>query len=365
MRCRHDEVVELAEKLTSAKLAKALNLSQATISRVLNNSPLVSEKTRARVLKAIEELGYAPDAVARALATQRVDTLGFLVVNPKRFAQPIRNLLADPFTQILLATVEEKFRANGWRLLVSVIEGGLQEIIQLVRTHRIEGAVINVAHLDEELIEEFRQTPGLREHPFVLTEMVIPDLEVPTVWADNADAAARAVMHLTNLGHREIGFITGSEQLFSGPERLRGFKEAMESKGLSPHLIFRGNYEESSGYEAFVEMFKQKKMPTALIAANDRMAIGAMRAAKMLGMRIPDDIAIMGIDDIELAAYVEPGLTTIHYPIRELGEKAAEMLLAQCRREEVEKRVCISNNRLVVRGSCGANRGAEQWLPRA
>ena len=359
------EVIESLKKLTSEELARALNLSQATISRVLNNSPFVSEKTRARVLKAIEEFGYAPDAAARALASQRSDTLGFLVVNPRRLEHPMGNLFADPFTQILLGTVEEKFRKHGWRLLVSVIEGGLKEIVQLVRTHRIEGAVINVAHLDERLVEEFLQTRGFRDHPFVLTEMVIPDLEVPTVWADNADAAARAVIHLTNLGHREIGFITGSERFFSGPERLRGFREAMEARGLHPSLIFRGNYEEASGYEAFVEMFKAKRLPTAVIAANDRMAIGAMRAAKMLGMRIPDDIAIMGIDDIELAAYVEPGLTTIHYPIRELGEKAAEMLLAQCRREEVEKRVCISNNRLVVRGSCGANRSAEQWLPRA
>ncbi|MGE5594101.1 MAG: LacI family DNA-binding transcriptional regulator [Betaproteobacteria bacterium] len=355
----------MQHKLTSAELARALNLSQATVSRVLNNSPLVSEVTRARVLKAIEEFGYAPDAAARALASRKVDTLGFLVVNPRRLECPMRNLLADPFTQILLATVEERFRANGWRLLVSVIEGGLQEIVQLVRAHRIEGAVINVARMDDRVIEEFRQTRGFQDYPFVLTELVIPDLEMPTIWADNADAAARAVAHLTNLGHTEIGFITGSDQLFSGPERLRGFKEAMESRGLSPSVVLKGNYEESSGYDAFVETFKQKKLPTALIAANDRMAIGAMRAARMLGIRVPDDIAIMGIDDIELAAYVEPGLTTIHYPIRELGEKAAEMLLAQCRREKVETRVCISNNRLVVRGSCGANRDAGQWAPRA
>ncbi len=354
----NEGVSELPDRLTSAKLARALNLSQATVSRVLNNSPLVSEETRAKVLRAIEDFGYAPDAAARALASKKSDTLGFLIVNPKRLGHPIANLFADPFTQILLATVEERFRRHGWRLLVSVIEGELKEIIQLVRTHRIEGAVINVARHDERLVEEFRQTRGFRDYPFVLTEMVIADLDVPTVWADNADASARAVIHLTNLGHKEIGFITGSERLFSGPERLRGFEETMKARGLSPSLIFKGDYEEASGHEAFVEMVKAKKLPTALIAANDRMAIGAMRAAKVLGIRIPDDIAIMGIDDIELAAYVEPGLTTVHYPIRELGEKAVELLLAQCKGASVDKRVCISSNRLVVRGSCGAKRDA-------
>ena len=220
---------------------------------------------------------------------------------------------------------------------------------------RVDGLVVMAPDVDAS--RALRQAAG--SVPIVLLNPEVQLAGCDTVSIGNVQGAAAAVRHLLGLGHRPIATITGPTQNIDGRQRLEGYRAALQDAGIeaSPDLEFHGDFTERSGYTAALELMRQQGRPSAIFVANDHMAVGVMGALQEVGMRVPDDIAIVGFDDIQVARYLTPALTTVHVDMLQMGERAVELLLDPERTAAPpEGRHHVLSTRLVVRGSCGASR---------
>ena len=331
---------------TIRDVARASNVSIATVSRVFNQSPLVSEETRQRVVAAAGTLGYWPNGIARSLITNRTHTLGLL----------LPDLHGEFFSEVIHG-VDLMAREKGFHLLVSRSSSSAGELTDVLRSvrGRVDGLVVMAPDVDAS--RALRHAAGSVPIVLLNPEVLLPGCD--TVSIGNYQGAYAVVRHLIGLGHDPIATISGPTQNIDARQRLDGYRAALRDAGTgaSPDLEFHGDFTERSGYEAARELLRQQGRPTAIFVANDHMAVGVMGALQEAGRKVPDDIALAGFDDIPMARYLMPALTTVHVDMLQMGERAVELLLDPERAAaNPEARHEVLPTRLVVRGSCGANR---------
>lgn len=339
---------------TSSEVARRAGVSRTTVSFVLNNvrDQGISEATRERVLSAARELGYEPNAAARTLAGGATGTVALVI--PKA-----AHLYVDVFLAQLVASINQECHRHGLKMLIeSTDEEGREPgaFLDLVRSRRIDGLIVANPSLAGRMHLHRIADAGI---PLVVLGAGLPDVERYHTCGNDTSAAAKLVVnHLFDLGHRQIAFINFAQaEYLAVNERERGWREAMEGHGI--HIDARwavhADISAASGYRATQELLARGAPFTALFAGNDTIAFGVMRALREAGLRIPQDVALVGYDDIPMAEFASPPLTTVRTDSAGLGRDAMNMLLSLLRGEApgqiLRQEQAVE---LVVRASCGA-----------
>ncbi len=335
------------KRITMKQVAERAGVSRTTVSFVLNNTPNVNipPETRERILNAARELHYARDFAATSLATGRAHTIAFIL------RQPPEELSVDAFMGGLLNGVSQAVNHAGYHLLfyamgLTASKGAYAE---LIRSQRVDGLLISGPLVeDSELLD-------LHAEGVPLVIQGTPDMgDLPSVDVDNVASARMATEHLISLGHRRIGLITNGPLTYtSSRDRLTGFVQALEAASIpvDEEFILSGEFSDDSGMRAMEQLLVLPDRPTAVFIASDVVALGAIRTIRERGLHIPEDISIVGFDDIPLAQYLEPGLTTVHLPRVELGLQAGKMLMDFVDGKPVPERHLRLNTTLIIRGS--------------
>jgi DNA-binding LacI/PurR family transcriptional regulator len=335
--------------VTIKDVAHRAGVSIATISHVLNGSAPVSERTRTRVLAAAAELGYRPSAMARGLRAQASRIIGYYWhhVPPDKW-HPIR----DRFLSSIAGAAE----AQGYHILTfthSPHDRSWCPYEELMLTGQVDGFILSDTSRDDERIRRLLE----RGFPFVAFGRANEEWDFPYVDVDGEAGARQAVEHLVSLGHRRIGLIAWPEESLSGQYRYQGYVRALESAGIAPDpaWIVRCEHTEAAGRLAMRTLLDlpSGRRPSALVAVSDLMAIGAMNALYEAGLQPGQDVAVVGFDDIPMAQYVRPALTTLRQPIAEVGERVVGMLLRLLQGEDLAERTVLLPPSLIVRDSSG------------
>ena len=324
------------------EVAKKARVSIATVSRVINGSDKVKPETRERVMAVVHKLKYTPNPAARGLIMKRTEAIGLL----------LPDLHGEFFSEIIRGA-DAAIQSRGYHLIVSSSHNELKEVEAAIRfmRGRVDGLVIMSPQIDSEMLLGNLPT----DLPVVLLNCRTTNPHFDTIVTDGFGGARNMISHLIDLGHRRIAILKGSENNIEAHERLRGYREAFASRKLrsDPALEINGDFSEASGYEAVQGILKTKSRPTAIFASNDSMAIGAIGAIREAGLRIPHDISVCGFDDIPVAKYLSPSLTSVHDPIHELGAMAISRLF-----DHLQKRAkagivhVIVPTTLCLRNSC-------------
>jgi len=341
-------------KLTIQMIADMAGVSKATVSRVINNKPSVAEETRKRVLEIIERYNYVPNIFAQALNLNRSQAIGLITTE-------ITNIVTAEIASVIERTAKEK----GYTLMLCLTRGNVKEEISHVKSlceRKVDGMIIIHAGSTDRR-EETEHLFQLKEYgvPFVLVCDPILGLETDYVLIDHERGAYDAVKHLLDLGHRRIGYISGPKGLYTEMARFRGYKRALRDHGVKvdKRLMREGGYGLEEGYKAAIDLLSMKNRPSAIFAFNDMEAIGVLRAARELGIRVPNELAVVGTDDVQIAPLLEVPLTTVCFPKKRIGQVAVELLLEQIeakgspRLDRGFRKVHIGHY-LVIRESCGA-----------
>lgn len=327
---------------TIKDVARRARVSIASVSRALNNAASVAPQIRARVLRAARTLHYTPHAGARSLITRRTHTVGVL----------LPDMHGEYFSE-LIRGADRAARARGLHLLVSSAHDSPAEAAAALRSMngRVDGLLVMSPHLDAALLAD-ALPPGL---PAVLMNTRAPARRFPELLVDDFGGARAVTRHLAGRGYRRIAHLRGPAHNFEAGERLRGYLAGLTAP-RQPQVI-DGDFTEDSGYRAGRSLAAAPERPEALFAANDMMAIGCLYALTEAGLRVPEDVAIAGFDDIPLARFVTPPLTTVRVDIAAMGQRALERLVESF--GSARGRAAAAETlpvELVVRRSCGAGR---------
>lgn len=338
--------------VTIKDVAREAKVSVATVSRVLNGSGPVSDETRRRIREVAGRMRYVPHSGARSLITSKTETLGVL----------LPDLYGEFFSEVIRG-MDDTAQRNGFHLLISrayADRHGIETAIRAMRG-RVDGVVAMSPDLDARSLLNLPSTI-----PVVLLCSVSRGDATDSLTIQNFRGAREMTAHLLSLGHRRIAIIKGSPRNHDAAERLRGYRMALREACIAhdPLLERDGNFTEAAGYAAAVELLALKERPTAIFAANDSMAIGALSALRESGVEVPREMAVGGFDDIPLARYVDPPLSSVHVPICELGARAVELLLHGIahKNNHPRRRERVSTE-LVIRRSTGGD-PAERPPPR-
>ena len=327
---------------TIKEVARKARVSVATVSRVLNNSPLVKADTRRKVLKIVKELEYFPNVFARGLSKNKTEIIG-LVVPPSPF------LFSAYFFNEILRGVEFTVSRNNYKLLLNVDQSGFEKngVATLFDQRQVDGVIIVAMPLDA------LAKTGLKDKKFPLVLIGTHAPKFNCVYADNINGAFSATRHLIDLGHRRIAIINGVMNGSDGQERFRGYKKALLRNNIEyrQELVGVGNFRQEDAYKSMKDLLHLKPLPTAVFIANDLMAIGAMKAVREKGLRVPNDVSIVGFDDIDLATFVDPPLTTIRQPMFDIGRVAVENLITLIDKKESKHTQRVLKTKLIIRES--------------
>jgi LacI family transcriptional regulator len=342
-KCFNDSMAQVATRLTMRQIAELAGVSIATVSRVLNGRGDVSDETRDAVSQVIREHGYTANRSARGLSAGRTGLVGILVplVYPAYFSSILAGAaqaLSERDLQIVLSPTGHEHD---------------REVSVLDRLHGLtDGALII---LPEESSEELERLLD-RGYPIVVLDPLMPlDERIPSVSAAHTSGADQAMRHLLELGHRRIAQIGGPHGWVATEDRRRGYRAALAAAGIlpDPALEVEAEPEIVPGRDAAKHLLELPEPPTAIFAFNDNIAIGAIQAARALGLRVPDDVSIVGFDDVEHATIVSPALTTVRQPLAEMGRTAVSLLGRLLERQRYETLHVELATRLVVRESTG------------
>ncbi|SET17653.1 transcriptional regulator, LacI family [Oceanobacillus limi] len=317
--------------ITIKDVAKKANVSIATVSRIVNNKPGYSKETEKKVLEVIEELGYHPNAIARGLISKRSHTIGVLV--PKlssmlmsEFISGIENIAHQFGSSVIICHTE----SNGKKTM---------QYLELLREKQIDGIIFS----SEVLTEEYYQFMKKMDVPIVLLSTVSFDYPVPYVRVDDQHAAYTATEYLIKKGHRNIGMISGTkEDVVAGQPRIDGFTQAMDRNKLpvTNNIVAAPGFGYEDGKEAFKQLITQNPDVTAVFAASDELALGVISTAYQMDIKIPDDLSVIGYDNVSLAEMSIPPLTSVGQPLSTMGEKATEMIFEMINtNQSVESRI--------------------------
>jgi LacI family transcriptional regulator len=334
------------------ELARLSGVSPSTVSRVFNGYTDVSDATRERVLAVARELDYTPSAAARSLVRQRSQLVGVIL-----HTGPEHPDLQHPFFQEVLVALKHAVGRAGYDLLVFAseddgAEAGPPSYAKRVRHHAVDGVVLfGVDAADREM-----ERVGNLGIPLMGIDLQTEGPRAGYVMSDNALGARLAVRHLHGLGHTRIATIAGPQDTVPGADRLRGYRTELDALGLEyrPQYVLDGDFYAESGRGAMRVLLAQAEPPTAVFAASDLMAVGALQAVQEAGMRVPDDVAIVGFDDVQIAPLVQPPLTTIRQDKAGIGSAAAVALVRMIEEPAAAPPVVTVPVELVVRASCGA-----------
>jgi LacI family transcriptional regulator len=330
---------------TLEEIAQMAGVGRSTVSRVLNNDPRVRDATRERILEIVRRENYRPNFAARTLASGRSDVIGAVV------PMSLPSVFSDPFFPRFLEGVAVACDLADALLMLwlALPETERRQVDKVLGAGHVDGLIIAAHVIDDPLVEALRR--GSKR--FVLYGRYPAD-DVSYVTVDDRAGARSIVSHLLRVGHERVATIAGPQHMFEARDRLEGYHDALRDFGLqpSPELVVEGDWSEASGYAAMRRLLAAK--PDAVFAANDSMALAALRALNESGVRVPEEIAIVGFDDIPAAAAADPPLTTVRQPIRRLGEVATQTLLELIEEPSGPPRRVILPTELVVRTSCGS-----------
>jgi LacI family transcriptional regulator len=327
-------------------IARESGFSIATVSRVLSNSKYpVRASVREKILETAQTMGYHPNMIARSLRTDQTNTIGILVDD-----------LLSPFSPPVVRGIQDRLKENNFFSLIVNSDWDLEQeqagIVSLL-SRPVDGIIfVEYSHLTSSEPLTNANKPGVFVHRLFGTS--IKNSVVP----DDIHGASLAVEHLIHLGHRSIAYISGLETWHNSKERLEGYKKVLEKHGipLVEEWIMVGDWEVEGGYMGAQRLLQLENRPTAIFAANDLMALGAIYAIQDAGLSVPNDIAVVGYDNREFAWIVRPSITTVEMPVYEMGRIAAEILLQQIFKGSRENDEVKVRGKLIIRESCGENK---------
>ena len=329
-------------RATLAEIAQVAGVSRMTASRALNDQPGVSAATREDILRIADEMGYTANPMAQKLSAGRTRIIGVV-------AQ-----LHTPFTADLVLGIGGQARGMGYEMLVYSLPENDSEPPGSVRNllQQITDGVIAILPYESGYLEPLAHAAV----PVVTVDTQTDESSFPSVIADSYQGGRRAVAHLAELGHRRIGIITGNRRLASARARLQAWRDMVAQLSLDAdeNLIAEGKYTQKGGYDAARALLALPETPTAIFACNDLSALGAMTAIREAGLRIPEDISLVGFDDILLASQMHPALTTIRQPLHDMGRSAVNMLMALIVGLELPSQQTVLPTELIIRESTAA-----------
>ncbi|NGM83221.1 LacI family transcriptional regulator [Paenibacillus sp. 7124] len=332
---------------TIKDVARLADVSIATVSRVLNRSKPVSPEVREKVMKVVDELGYNPNPVARTLIMKESTLIGVLIPD-----------VANTFISMFVRGIEKELIQHGYTTLLCNTNGDTDvelHYLNLLRDKYVDGVILLTSAPKPEQIEFFNKN----DVPVIFSSHTDKDGRFSSINIDDYQATYDAAKYLIELGHRSIAFFCGPMDYYQTVRRYDGYKQALADHGITarPEWVFDKDYNLDSGYKSGMELFArvQEDHPTAVCCVSDMIAIGAIRAAEDNGLRVPEDVSVMGFDDIPIAGAYRPKITTVRQPVYELGSGSAQMLLKQIREKgtgSCESRVLPHG--IIERESCRA-----------
>lgn len=322
-------------KSTIYDVAKAAGVSIATVSKVVNRTGNISQKTREHVLNIMEELQYQPSVVASALTGKKTSTFGLLLSD-----------IANPFFAGAARSLEDEARAVGYSIVMCSTDNEDERslnYLSLLQRKQVDGMIIACHFTDWSLLQPFLAT----DMPVVLFSKDIPSLDVHTVTVDDYKGGYQAIEHLIQIGHQHIGIV--AETGPSGEHRIQGGQQAMKEAGIEYRSEWITNVHSSirDGYIGARQMLEQSERPSAIFACNDMLAVGVLQAAQEMGLRVPSDLSIIGFDDTLLSQIVQPRLTTISQPITDMAYHTIQLLLRHADTPDMSKQKAIFQPKLI------------------
>lgn len=336
-------------RVTIKQVARLSGVSIKTVSRVINGAAYVSAETRSRVTRAIQRLKYRPNALARGLVTRRSRSIGLVIAD-----------IVNPFFPPLVRSVEDAAAARGYNVILCDTDedaGRERAAVSLLLEKQVDGLILCSSRLPAAFLRGVADS-GV---PLVLINRTLSHPRAAAVVVDAAEGGWRATSHLLDLGHRRIAYVAGPASSFSHIGRLRGYREALGSRGIAfdQDLVVGGVATIQAGREAASRLMSLSHPPTAVFSFDDLMAIGAIEELRRRGCRVPGEIAVVGFDDIDLAAFLDPPLTTVAQPKAEMGRLAAGRLLGMIETSSLPSpRIVTLTPELVIRRSCGWHKEA-------
>jgi LacI family transcriptional regulator len=330
--------------VTVKDVAQAAGVSQATAARALGGYGYVSTVARRAIEQAARDLGYRRHAVAQALASNVTHTVGLVVSD-----------IENPFFAAVARGLSDVLEPEGYTILLANSDEDLEReerLVEAFRSRRVDGLAVApsvssaIPHLTDLVSADV---------PLVLFDRPVRGLRVDVVLVDNKDGARVAVEHLLRLGHTRIGLVSDPPEIASSAERIRGYRAALEAAGLpiDERLIALTGSTRAEGYNGARALMETRRRPSAIFTANNMMSVGTLLALRDLGLRVPQDVALVGFDDLEWTTLIEPPLTVVRQPVQEIGWRTAERLLARMRGDRSRPRRIRLATEFVVRGSCG------------
>ncbi|MCK4797159.1 MAG: LacI family DNA-binding transcriptional regulator [Spirochaetes bacterium] len=337
----------MKKRPTIKDIAKTAGVTHSTVSRVINNNPVISDETKEKVLKIMKDMDYQPNLIARGLVRQKTNT--FALITP----------ILDPHVLPLIKGVEASCKNHNYALMLLSTDywaDESQSCLQVVENWLVDGILILNDVYYKDIPSPIKKLQN-KKMPFVFINKYLGTKEINTVAIDNYDAVYKVISHLFKLGHKRIGTITGGLIAVDGVERFEGYKLALKKFNLNydENLVGHGGFGENEAYDEMKRiLYTSSQPPTAMFCANDLMAIGAIRAIQEKGLKVPDDIAVAGYDDIKAGHYFKPSLTTVRPPLEDIGIKAVMLLTEIVKNPEREIEEIVLQARLIVRESSGA-----------
>ena len=335
-----------SKNVTIKEIAARCEVSPSTVSLVLNQSPKIKQSTRDRVLKVVDELDYQPNQMARSLVSQRSKCLSVTVPN-------LAHVFSDVYFGEIISGIYQEANLSGYKILLDIAQEkfiGDKEYLNILRNRRADGMVYIASTIEDRFLLEFEAQP----YPLLLVNHYFPGSQLDFISVDYKKAAKLAAKHLLDFGHRRIGLIIGTNT-FTGLDFRDTFLEVCESRGIEKKdLPWCGvkDWDEQEGYEMAKKLLSRHPDLTAIMVGNDRMAIGAIRYLSNVNLRVPEDVSVMGMNDIPSARYTTPGLSTLHMDLFRLGELSCRHLLNLLEGKETECRE-LKEPHLVLRESTG------------
>jgi LacI family transcriptional regulator len=328
---------------TMKDVARLAGVSIATVSATINGSAFVSAELRARVTEAIQQLGYAPDGVARSLKRGRTQLIGLIVAD-----------ITNPFFTELVHVIEAAMQDAGYSVLLCDTDEDFakeQKYLRILQTHRVDGVILAPTGA----ADAYQSLKALSERlPLVLVDRALPALGFDAATVDSFAGAYEATSHLLDLGHRKVATIAGPHHLGPARDRLEGFRAALADRGIEirPDFIRTGSFREEEAMAAAQDLLSGADRPSAVFAANNHMMIGVMRAIANLRLGCPKDVSVVGIDDFPWANAFTPRLTVVRQPVEEIGRAAVRLLLARIAGQAPVPVHEVLRPALVIRDSC-------------
>ena len=339
----------MSTRVTIHDVASHAGVSAMTVSRVINDSPRVSDDTRTRVQASIAKLGYVPNRLAHGLIRRKTSAFGVIVPD-----------VANPFFTLIVRGSEDVARRAGYRVILCDTRADLEierEVIEEMIAHRVEGILI--APVSDRSLVHLRRLAKFAV-PYVLVDRTVRGVDSDAVLGDSAAGAQRLVEHLISLGHRRIGMIVESDEVSTARDRRRGYMAALEGAGLpfDPEIVLEATVDSRGGLDGMRRLLATRNRPTAVFTVNNLVALGAIEAVRAAGLEVPDDVALVCFDDNEYVSRLYPFLTVMDQPAETFGTLATQLLLERVENRAPERtRVVVLPAEFVVRRSCGAGAG--------